>query len=580
MTMKRQAKKRCDVWAGRRVAFFASNKILADKLAKQRGGKCLSGPQPKNAKWVWKCKDPCHKAWTSTFFQVAGTGKRKGSWCKACAGDSWTKRRKMQFAENKRLADKLAKNRSGKCLSAPRRKHDKWRWRCNEPDHRSWLATLAQVQGCGQRVGSWCPRCAGRDVPGKIYRAWARRFGGRLIQQARTTTEEAIWWCKNHKNEFSRSLNNMQTTNSFCPDCNTSLGERKCKAAMEQLFGVKFVKQRLPDLKGLGGKALEIDLYNDQLKLGLEHQGAQHFIKKKFFGKNRFEAVQEHDRRKRKFCNENGITLIEIRQVGETTPDGQLKEAIRSALLKKNFPLPQGFEKVILSLDVTSIPSLQEEKWLETKTAARKRRWRVVSKQYLGSLTEHQFICDQGHSVKIKPSYLLQGQGCAECECKPVVFDDGQLFSSLSDAAKQINASISAVSKAIIDHGRVRGLRAASVSHKQLRALQSKRKSERRASITALFAKLPVRKKVGEANGKPVLLGDGRMFSSAYEAARVVGVKSNVALAAAKRPKGKIKGIRIAQITKAERDAFQRNPALISEFWVQRPLEPRKLMTR
>ena len=49
---------------------------------------------------------------------------------------------------------------------------------------------------------------------------------------------------------------------------------------------------------------------------------------------------------------------------------------------------------------------------------------------------------------------------------------------------------------------------------------------------------------------------------------------------AAKRPKGKIKGIRIAQITNEEREAFRKRPSLIDKFWKQRPLGPRKFMTR
>lgn len=110
---------------------------------------------------------------------------------------------------------------------------------------------------------------------------------------------------------------------------------------MEQLFGIKFIKRRFPALKGIGGKSLEIDIYNEELKLGLEHQGAQHFIRKKYFGAHRLESTIEHDKRKRAYCKQNGITLIEIRQVGEVTPDSELKEAIRAALVTEGY-LSQG----------------------------------------------------------------------------------------------------------------------------------------------------------------------------------------------------------------------------------------------
>jgi hypothetical protein len=349
---------------------------------------------------------------------------------------------------------------------------------------------------------------------------------------------------------------------------------------MEQLFRKKFVKRRFPTLKGVGGKSLEIDIYNEEMKLGLEHQGVQHFIRKKYFKTHCLKQVSEHDKRKREFCAHHGITLIEIRQVGEVTPDHELKNAIRIALEEKNFPLPADFERIQLDLDVASLPSLQENKWGEIKAEALKRGWTVISKRYLGSLAIHHFACDQGHRVEIKPSYLLQGQGCWQCEEKPVVFVDGKLFQSVTIAAEAIGSSVSAVSQAILNYGRVKGLRAASVSHKELNVLLEKERPDQLVAIAEIFDKLPVRRKVGEANGKPVLLGDGRMFSSAYEASRVVGVDGNVALAAAKRPKGKVNGIRIAQITKEQFEIFQKKPELIDEFWMERPLGPRKYMTR
>lgn len=483
------------------------------------------------------------------------------------------------FAANKELADLIAKKRGGKCLSGPRRKHEKWRWKCGHPEHAVWQAALVQIQGSGQKQGSWCPQCVGRNVSRKVYQRWARRFGGRIVKQAKTTTSESIWWCKHHGN-FPRIFNNMKTTGSFCPECGASLGERKCKAAMEQLFGKKFRKLRLPSLKGLGGKSLEIDLYNDELKLGLEHQGAQHFIKKKYFGEHRFAGVREHDKRKRAYCRKNGITLIEIRQVGEVTPDDELKEAIRKALLAQNYALPPRFQKISLKLDVAALPTLAEEKWEETKQEVSKRGWKVVSKRYLGSLTDHDFICDKGHAIRKKPSHLLQGHGCWRCEGRPVVFEDGRIFEFLSQAARSLGADISAVSSASKRYGRVRGLRAALIEHKQFLCFAALPKAQRLKRITRLFRSLPAGPGIGEANGKPVVLGDGRIFPSSYAAARVVGVEGKIALAASRRPKGKINGIRIAQITSEQRDAFERNASLIKKFWSQRPLGPRKFMTR
>jgi hypothetical protein len=164
--------------------------------------------------------------------------------------NSWDgERRRQRLAANKKLADAIAKKRGGKCLSSARRKHDLWRWKCGISEHGVWKATLVQVEGAGRKKGSWCPRCVGRNVPKKELKDWAKRFGGKLVKQASSTVKPSIWWCKHH-DEFRRPYNNMKATGTFCPDCSASLGERKCKAAMEQLFGRQFVKQRFSDLKG------------------------------------------------------------------------------------------------------------------------------------------------------------------------------------------------------------------------------------------------------------------------------------------------------------------------------------------
>ncbi len=494
--------------------------------------------------------------------------------------DSWKKRRGQRLKANKSTADAIAKKRGGRCLSSPRRVHDKWKWKCAKSEHKPWLATLAQVKGAGRKKGSWCPYCGGTaKVARSVYEQWAKRFSGKLISMADVVTKPSLWWCKHH-GKFDRRLCDMQTTGNFCPDCSRSLGERKCKAAMEQLFGKPFVKKRFTELKGKGGKALELDLYNDELSLALEHQGAQHFIPKKYFKVHRLNEVMEHDRRKRKFCAARGITLIEIRQVGDATPDSQLKEAIRRALVAKGFALPKGFDLKTLKLDAAALPSLTQEKWEQTKSEAHRRGWKVVSRIYLGSLSIHNFICDRGHSVEIKPSHLLQGQGCWRCEQKPVVLDDSRLFDSVTAAANAIGASISTLSFALRHHGRARGRRAAFITHRRLAALGSMNANKRRREVEKIFRTLPVTPRVGEAHSIPVILGDGRIFSSSHEAARAVGVNENIAHSASKRPKGKIAGIRIARIDRETAKRFSKNAKLVEQFWLQRPIGPRKFMTR
>ena len=85
---------------------------------------------------------------------------------------------------------------------------------------------------------------------------------------------------------------------------------------MEKLFNKKFYKIRPDFLRNniTGGNNLEIDCYNDSLKLGVEYNGRQHYDFVPFFHKNKetFYNQKYRDDMKRRLCKENNITLIEV----------------------------------------------------------------------------------------------------------------------------------------------------------------------------------------------------------------------------------------------------------------------------
>lgn len=58
-------------------------------------------------------------------------------------------------------------------------------------------------------------------------------------------------------------------------------------------------------------EGLELDIFVNGLNIGIEYQGVQHFIPVDFWGGERaLIKTQEHDLKKRKLCEQNGITLI------------------------------------------------------------------------------------------------------------------------------------------------------------------------------------------------------------------------------------------------------------------------------
>lgn len=96
-----------------------------------------------------------------------------------------------------------------------------------------------------------------------------------------------------------------------------SNGELRTRAFLEKYFQKSFSKSR-PDFMVnpvTGSKYnLELDCYNESLRLAIEYNGSQHYKYNPFFHKNKeaFYNQKYRDELKRIRCKELGITLIEI----------------------------------------------------------------------------------------------------------------------------------------------------------------------------------------------------------------------------------------------------------------------------
>lgn len=101
-----------------------------------------------------------------------------------------------------------------------------------------------------------------------------------------------------------------------------------CARAIEELMGAPFPSV-FPDWlrNDRTGRKLEIDCYNDDLKIGVEHHGHQHFEFPNAFHKTReeFEALVYRDNLKQKLCEEHGVYLI---VVPYKVPENQIKDYI------------------------------------------------------------------------------------------------------------------------------------------------------------------------------------------------------------------------------------------------------------
>lgn len=97
--------------------------------------------------------------------------------------------------------------------------------------------------------------------------------------------------------------------------CKRSKGEAICCQTLEQIYGVPFDRIRPNWLKNPEtGMNLELDCYNDDLRLAVEYNGIQHYVWPNFTGQSYEDFVKQvrRDRFKVDTCDANGVYLITV----------------------------------------------------------------------------------------------------------------------------------------------------------------------------------------------------------------------------------------------------------------------------
>jgi hypothetical protein len=115
-----------------------------------------------------------------------------------------------------------------------------------------------------------------------------------------------------------------------------SYGEKTCREVLVEHFKLPFPNARPGFMSNpvTGGKYnLELDCYNDELKLAVEYNGEQHYKYIPFFHRNKeaFYNQKYRDEMKRNRCKELGITLIEVPYTEKNRIKDFLKDKLKAA---------------------------------------------------------------------------------------------------------------------------------------------------------------------------------------------------------------------------------------------------------
>lgn len=129
---------------------------------------------------------------------------------------------------------------------------------------------------------------------------------GTYMDHSRTLWNEAL-------NTLRIPFMPQDTKSNTTRQIRDSSGEMECRRVAEMLTGKPFPKKRPDFLKNtITDGNLEIDCYCDELKLGIEYNGAQHYKYIPYFhsSKDAFYNTKYRDDMKGRLCALNGVKLI------------------------------------------------------------------------------------------------------------------------------------------------------------------------------------------------------------------------------------------------------------------------------
>ena len=372
-----------------------NSKIKVDKLndvLSEKRGVLLSGEYINNrSKFKIKCAEG--HIWETTPGLII-----KGHWCKKCSS-------KIVIDKQRGTLEpviKVIEERGGKFISGEyENRRSVIEVEC-EKGHR-W-----SVMCQGIIRGNWCRECAGTNKRNiDEMRIIGKNRGGECISKEYVSDYKKLEWKCSEGHLFRTSPNNIKH-GKWCPECSSGLYERICRLYFEKIFKKTFLKTRPDWLKNeVTKRNLEIDGYNDELKIGFEHQGSQHYKDDSYYSAEKLIA---NDINKRKLLAFHGAKIIEIPELTTLTKLKDLKTFLYNEFKLINVKPKVTFKDLHLTeYEIYTYTRTHERKKIEDiiRQKCITKNYQVLNFKYDGE-TKVDVFCDLGHETILLVREILK----------------------------------------------------------------------------------------------------------------------------------------------------------------------------
>lgn len=202
------------------------------------------------------------------------------------------------------------------------------------------------------KQNQWCAKCAKKTKPTLKERQELiqSKYGILLSEKYKNAHKKLKIKCKND-HCFEMCWTKIQQ-DRWCPECKIPISELIYKHVIEKIFNKPFLKIRPEFLKNpKTNYNLEIDMYNEELNVGLEHQGRHHYEDNVYSNKNELKSIQERDQLKLELCKLNNTKLIIISELFDKTKLKDLQNFIISECKKQNIQLPNNIPQIKIDIN-------------------------------------------------------------------------------------------------------------------------------------------------------------------------------------------------------------------------------------
>ncbi len=331
----------------------------------------------------------------------------RGNWCRQCSRQSIGASQRCSFAD----FDRLVRSKGGTLLTKEaefRGNKSRVEIRCAE-GHR-WNVSVASLR----HQDSWCPRCQRVVVTLDDVRHKAKENGGTLVDTVYTNAQKPIHFVCGRGHRFALNWNKVQS-GRWCQKCAGYIGEELCRLFLERLFRAEFPKQRPSWLRGTSKRSLELDGYNESLRIAFEHHGDHKFRAGTRFARTASDVARLQARmvEKEGICARQGVILVEIRQVGTVVRVDDLPLAILEQLRKHGVSTPAGADELRVTYGDVHRRDIAELDLF--RQIAQSRGGELLSATYAGALQKLELRCREGHEWAALPGSLRKGHWCAAC---------------------------------------------------------------------------------------------------------------------------------------------------------------------